>query len=383
MTSLKSAADSVRLAVTQACRGLVQRETLVELVVLCAVAREHFLVIGPPGTAKSEAVRRIALRLGGNYFEYLIGRFTEPTEIFGPINLRKLKEGIVETETAGMLPEADIAFLDEVFLGSTAILNTLLSILNERAFRRGHTRLQCPLRVCVGASNALPEDGQLAAFADRFLLRAFVEPIGDSGLEDLLSSGWSLGREPEEVLSSMADLDALASAALAMDLTALRSALAHGVRLLRSAGIDLTDRRVVRIQRLIAAASALAGRENPTEADLWPIVFALPTEQAQQLGRDVLRDFLTASENGTLLAAPAESSLGPKARAARILRDGTAIMGDAPQDEAGKGAWRSRIEGLAREIDATFTREALPPELAALRTRIVETLVPDAAAAAT
>src|ERR1700681_4350762 len=128
MTSLKSAADSVRLAVTQAFRGLVQRETLVQLVVLCAVAREHFLVIGPPGTAKSEAVRRIARRLGGNYFEYLIGRFTEPTE---------------------------------VFLGSTAILNTLLSILNERAFRRGHTRLQCPLRVCVGASNALPEDGQL------------------------------------------------------------------------------------------------------------------------------------------------------------------------------------------------------------------------------
>src|SRR5580704_11975894 len=381
MTSLKSAADSVRLAVTQACRGLVQRETLVELVVLCAVAREHFLVIGPPGTAKSEAVRRIARRLGGNYFEYLVGRFTEPTEIFGPVDLRKLREGIVETETAGMLPEADIAFLDEVFLGSTAILNTLLSILNERTFRRGHTRLQCPLRVCVGASNALPEDGQLAAFADRFLLRAFVEPIGDSALEDLLSSGWSLGREPEEVSSSMADLDALASAALAMDLTALRSALAHGVRLLRSAGIDLTDRRVVRIQRLIAAASALAGRENPTEADLWPIVFALPTEQAQQLGRDVLRDFLTASENGTLLAAPAESSLGPKARAARILRDGTAIMAQAPEDEAGKGAWRSRVEGLAREIDATFTREALPPELAALRTRIVETLVPDAAAA--
>jgi MoxR-like ATPase len=326
-------------------------------------------------------VRRIARRLGGNYFEYLIGRFTEPTEIFGPVNLRKLKEGIVETETAGMLPEADIAFLDEVFLGSTAILNTLLSILNERSFRRGHTSLQCPLRVCVGASNQLPEDGQLAAFADRFWLRAFVEPIGDSGLEDLLSSGWSLGREPEEVLSSMADLDALATAALAMDLTAQRSALAHGVRLLRSAGIELTDRRVVRIQRLIAAASALAGREKPTEADLWPIVFALPTEQAQQLGRDVLRDFLTASENGTLLAAPAESSLGPKARAARILREGSAIMAEAPGDEAGRGAWRSRIEGLAREIDASFTREALPPELAALRTRIVETLAPDAAAA--
>src|SRR5204862_1701022 len=158
MSSLSSAAESIRNAVTEACRGLVQRETLVELVVLCAVAHEHLLVIGPPGTAKSEAVRRIARRLGGSYFEYLLGRFTEPNEIFGPVDLRKLREGMVETETTGMLPEAEIAFLDEVVLGSTAILNTLLGILNERVFRRGHTRVTCPLRLCVGASNALPED---------------------------------------------------------------------------------------------------------------------------------------------------------------------------------------------------------------------------------
>jgi MoxR-like ATPase len=380
MTDVKLAAESIRLAVAEACRGLVQRETLVELVVLCAAAREHMLVIGAPGTAKSEAVRRIARRLGGSYFEYLIGRFTEPSEIFGPVNLRKLKEGMVETETTGMLPEAEIAFLDEVFLGSTAILNTLLGILNERTFRRGHTSIRCPLRVCVGASNQLPEDGQLAAFADRFLVRAFVQPIADSGLEELLTSGWSLGRGPETALSSVAHLDTLSVAALAMDLTALRSALAHGIRLLRGAGIELTDRRVVRLQRLIAAAAALAGRERPTEADLWPIIFVLPTEQAQNLGRDVLRDFLSGAENGILLSAPAEGSLGARARAARILRDGTAIMEEAPQDEATKEAWRLRLEGVAREIDATFTREALPPELAALRMRIVEVLAPHAEA---
>jgi MoxR-like ATPase len=376
MANVKSASESVRLAVAEACRGLVRRETLVELVVLCAAAREHMLVIGPPGTAKSEAVRRIARRLGGNYFEYLIGRFTEPSEIFGPVNLRKLKEGMVETETSGMLPEAEIAFLDEVFLGSTAILNTLLGILNERTFRRGHTSMHCPLRVCVGASNQLPAEEQLAAFADRFLVRAFVEPIGDSGLEELLSSGWSLGRGPETASASVADLDTLGAAALAMDLTPLRSAIAHGVRLLRGAGIELSDRRLVRLQRLIAAAAALSGRERPAEADLWPIIFALPTEQAQHLGRDVLREFLSSAENGILLSAPAESSLGPKARAARILRDGTAIMGEAPQDETAKEAWRLKVEGIAREIDASFTREGLPPGLAALRARIVEVLAP-------
>lgn len=376
--NLKSAADDVRLAIMEACRGLVERESLVELVVLCAVAREHLLVVGPPGTGKSEAVRRIARRLGGRYFEYLVGRFTEPTEIFGPINLRKLKEGIVETEIAGMMPEAEIAFLDEIFLGSTAILNSLLGILNERTFRRGHTNISCPLRVCVGASNRLPDDEQLAAFSDRFLVRIFVEPIGDSSLEELLSSGWSLHSTTDALTSSIANLDILARAALEMDLTPVRSALAHGVRLLRGAGIELTDRRVVRMQRLVAAAAALAGKSQPTEADLWPIVFALPTAQAQHLGRDVLRDFLAASQNQTLISAAAESSLGQRARGARILREGMAVMNEAPPEEAKRDAWRLRVEGVAREIDATFTPDALPAELAALRARIVEILEPPA-----
>src|SRR5512138_2828253 len=142
----------------QAGEGLVEREFLLEMTVLAAVAGEHLLVIGPPGTAKSEAVRRVAGALGGRYFEYLLGRFTEPSELFGPIDLKKLREGIVETETESMLPEAEIAFLDEVFQGSTAILNTLLGILNERVFLRGHTRRTCPLRLCLGATNALPTD---------------------------------------------------------------------------------------------------------------------------------------------------------------------------------------------------------------------------------
>ncbi len=371
MSGSKSAADNLRAAIADACRGLVDREALVELVVLCAVAGEHLLVVGPPGTAKSEAVRRIAGRLGGRYFEYLVGRFTEPTEIFGPINLRKLKEGLVETETAGMLPDAEIAFLDEVFLGSTAILNTLLGILNERTFRRGHTVTACPIRVCVGASNRLPEDDQLAAFADRFLARVFVDPVRDSGLEELLAAGWSLrSAQPSPAIASVADVDALAAAAQGMDLAPVRPAIAHAVRLLRAAGVEWTDRRVVRVQRLIAAAAATSGRERPSEADLWPIVFALPTEQAQHIGRDALRDLLAVSENGSLLAAAAEGSLGPLARGAKILKEGLATLGARPAGDESQEAWRLQLEGVAREIDATFTPETLPGEIAALRSQV-------------
>lgn len=369
--NLPEASASLRRAIGDASKGLVERELLVELVTLAAVAGEHVLIIGPPGTAKSEAVRRIARRLGGTYFEYLLGRFTEPSEIFGPISLVKLREGIVETETGGMLPEAEIAFLDEVFLGSTAILNTLLGVLNERTFRRGHTRIDVPLRVCVGASNRLPEDEQLAAFADRFLVRAFVHPVGDSRIEELLAGSWQLG-EGASPTASIAHVDALSRAARAADLAPVRSELAHAIRTLRSAGIELSDRRAARLQRLVAAAAVLAGRTTPTVADLWPIVFAVPTEATQRVARDALRELLARAENAALSAAAAEGSLGPLARARRIVDAAKALLDRGPG--ADEPRYWLELEAVAREIDAGFGPADMPPDLAALRERLVELL---------
>ena len=367
--SFDVAAAAVRDALTDAGRGLVDREAMVELVALCAVAGEHLLVIGPPGTAKSEAVRRTARALGGGCFEYLLGRFTEPSEIFGPVDLRKLREGLVETETAGMLPEAEVAFLDEVFLGSTAILNTLLGLLNERVFRRGHTRMQCPLRVCVGASNALPEDEALAAFADRFLARTFVEPVPDPRLEDLLAGGASLWRSEEARTASLEALDVLSQAAREADLGPARPHLAHALRTLRAAGIGLSDRRMVKVQRLVSAAAALAGRRTPSVADLWPLIYAVPTKEAQALARDVLRDLLAHSENPALAAAALEASAGPLARAQRLVQAGREVLAGRPADADTEAlaSWRLKLEGVARELDAGFAPEALPADLRAVR----------------
>jgi MoxR-like ATPase len=383
--TFEAAASAVREALTDAGRGLVEREAMVELVALSAVAGEHLLVIGPPGTAKSEAVRRTARALGGSYFEYLLGRFTEPSELFGPVDLRKLREGLVETETTGMLPEAEVAFLDEVFLGSTAILNTLLGILNERTFRRGHTRMHCPLRVCVGASNALPEDDALAAFADRFLTRVFVEPVPDPRLEELLAGGASLWSEAEARAASLESLDVLAQAAREADLSAVRPYLAHALRALRSAGIGLSDRRAVKVQKLMAAAAALAGRRVPTPADLWPLVYAVPTREAQALARDVLRELLAASENPALASAALEASAGPRARAQRIATAGEVLLAERPADSdvEALAAWRLKLEGVAREMDAGFSPDALPEELRTLRARLTGALSPAAPAAPT
>jgi MoxR-like ATPase len=376
---LTGAAESLRLALAHAGQGLVEREALLEAIALAAVAGEHVLVIGPPGTAKSEAVRRMARATGGRYFEYLLGRFTEPSEIFGPIDLRRLKDGVVATETAGMLPEAEFAFLDEVFRGSTAILNTLLGILNERVFRRGHDTIACPLRACVGASNALPDDESLAAFADRFLVRVFVEPVPDPRLEEMLEGGWALAAGQEKPDASVAQLDDLAAAARAADLTGVRPQLAHALRLLRAAGLHLSDRRAVRAQRLIAAAAVLGGRAAATEADLWPLVLAVPTREQQALARECLAPVLSQTRNAVLEAAAEEASLGPLARAARLARAGRDLLdGRAAAGAEGESDWRLRLEGIAREIDAGFAREHLPPELAEVRARIVESLAPAA-----
>ena len=367
-----TASAAVRAGLDRAARGLVDREILVDLVALAAVAGEHLLVLGPPGTAKSQAVRRVARSLGGRYFEYLLGRFTEPSELVGPIDLRRLRDGVIETQTAGMLPEAEIAFLDEVFLGSTAILNTLLSLLNERTFRRGSTAISVPLRVCVGAANHLPDDETLAAFADRFLLRCFVAPVGDSQLEDLLEGGWQVDRDQEAHPASITDLDVLAAAARAADLAVIRPRLAEAVRALRAAGITLTDRRVVKLQRLIAAAAALDGRSNASDADLWPIVYAVPTADAQAQAREVLRPLLSASANSALAAAAAEASLSPVARAARLVETAQALLSE--KDGGEPAVWRLKLESVAREIDAGFAAEARPTALAEARAAIVAAL---------
>ncbi|MFF3671332.1 AAA family ATPase [Microtetraspora malaysiensis] len=365
--SLEQDAAAVRNAVAAARTGLVERELIAELVALCAVAGEHLLVIGAPGTAKSEAVRRVAGSLGGSYFEYLLGRFTEPNEVFGPVDLRRLRDGVVEIETTGMLPEADVAFLDEVFLGSTAILNTLLGILNERVFRRGRTAVASPLRVCVGAANTLPDDPALAAFADRFLARLFVEPVPDARLEELLEAGWRLPHVVREEPANLMDaVDRLATAARRCQMSSVQPLIGTAIRRLRAAGIHLSDRRAVRVQRLVAAAAVLDGRCFASAADLWVLPLIVPTADTQAAAREVLVDLVEKAGNQSLAYAAEEFSRGAQARAGRLAETGRALLNeldDTPPDRD----LRLRVEATLREIDAWFATTDLTEPLRSVR----------------
>lgn len=168
-------------------KGLVEREKEVKLLLLATLCREHILFIGPPGTAKSELARRMSMICRGNYFERLLTRFSVPEELFGPLSMKGLEMDQYVRKTHGYLPEASIAFVDEIFKANSAILNALLTILNERLFDNGNKRIPVPLVCLVGASNELPESEELDALYDRFLIRKIVRQVSEGGLSELLT----------------------------------------------------------------------------------------------------------------------------------------------------------------------------------------------------
>src|SRR3954463_15185896 len=179
-------------ALTPMKQSFVGKDEIIDLMGVCLVGGENLFILGPPGTAKSALVHELAARLEGRSFDYLLTRFTEPNELFGPFDIRRLREGELVTNTEGMLPEASLVFLDELLNANSAILNSLLMALNERLFRRGRETRALPVVSFIGASNHLPEDDSLRALFDRFLLRVRSDNVPSERLGDVLASGWQL-----------------------------------------------------------------------------------------------------------------------------------------------------------------------------------------------
>src|SRR5688500_8562124 len=137
-------------------RHFLDKQEMIRLLLVSVVAGEHMVIVGPPGTAKSAIVRMFARLVDARYFDYLLTRFTEPNELFGPVDIRAFREGTYTRRVTGMLPEAEIVFLDEIFKSNSAILNALLTVLNERRFSNGANVLKVPLLSLFGASNEVP-----------------------------------------------------------------------------------------------------------------------------------------------------------------------------------------------------------------------------------
>jgi len=275
-------AAAIRTEVLEPIKSrLIGKDDIVEVLGISLVAGENTFLLGPPGTGKSALVHELAARLGGRSFDYLLTRFTEPSELFGPFDLRKLREGDLITNTEGMLPEADFVFLDELLNANSAVLNSLLAALNERVFRRGREKTKLPMLIAIGASNRLPEDEALQALFDRFLLRVHCGNVETDRLGEVLDAGRARERNVESASNlSVAAIRTLQTAILDVDLSLARPALIEIIKQLRQAGMSISDRRAVRLQRVIAASAVVSGRTTALASDLWPLrmIWDAPTQ---------------------------------------------------------------------------------------------------------
>lgn len=248
---------------------------------LCAVAAgEHAFYLGPAGTGKSALARAIAQAFGKRYFEHLLTKFTTPTEIFGEVDLPAWQStGVYTRNTTGYAPEAEIWFLDEVWKGSSAIVNALLTALNERRFRNGGTLVSLPLTTCIAASNELPEGEGLDPIYDRFLVRCEVGYI----VED---DAWMRMVEAPDPVAPHAALDLAVEqdkrAGVEVPHAVVVAARAIG-NALRKAGYVVSDRRWKRSLKLVQARAYIDGRmvAEPDDLDILEhVLWREPKERA-------------------------------------------------------------------------------------------------------
>ncbi|MEZ5991694.1 MAG: AAA family ATPase [Planctomycetota bacterium] len=326
----------------------VGRDEVVELIVLAVVAGEHLFLYGPPGTAKSALIRHFSQAVDAPYFEYMLTRFSEPNEIFGPVDIARLREGVVATITEGMLPRAEFVFLDEIFNANSAILNNLLTVLNERTYRRGAELHKLPLLSLFSASNSLPEDDALRALFDRFLLRCHVANLPRDNMSQLLRAGWDLER-PREATHAVtsAQLRELGAMLWNVDLTRVNDVYMDATFKVRDLGIDFSDRRAVKVQKLLAASALLCGRMTAEPSDLWVLRYVWDREE--QIGP------LRALVNGLLEQTRDEarhplSRPGERVDAEQVSRELDGVSGEIQQGGLSLSAVaraKERLAGLA------------------------------------
>lgn len=259
--------------------GLVGKEKVMKLGLLSILSGENMILVGPPGTAKSEISRRLREILADSgsetYFEYLFTKFTTPEEIFGPLSIKQLQNDKFERNTEGYMPSSRIVFLDEIFKANSSILNTLLTILNERVFHNGLKREKTPLISLIGASNELPfENDELTALYDRFLIRAIVGYVSDDEIEMLLDIKETDMEIPAEIKFTESDLNEIRNESekvrvtFGIKKTIMQIRQDYNKIFAEDNHEIISDRKLVKMVKLLKISAYLNGRDKVDFSDL-------------------------------------------------------------------------------------------------------------------
>ena len=246
--------------------AFLEREEVIDGLLASVITKQNTFLFGLPGTGKSELVRAVSGGFeGSKYFGYLLSPTTDPSELFGPVAISKLLKDEYTRDVEGYLPSANIAFLDELFRGSSAVLNSLLTILNERTFNNGKEIMHTPIQSIVAATNSFPQEESLQAFCDRFLFRPTVEPLKKPTSRRLLDL-WALGLKNRPVVKSgltYKHLEELQESVSEIKVTdEFLDKFAQVFDPLASRGITISDRRRVQILKFIKGWAIVQGDDT-------------------------------------------------------------------------------------------------------------------------
>ncbi|WAS89847.1 AAA family ATPase [Nannocystis punicea] len=318
------------------------KEEIIRLLFISALAGEHMVMVGPPGTAKSAIVRAFAQVIDARFFDYLLTRFTEPNEIFGPVDIQAFRQGSYRRRIEKMLPEAEVVFLDEIFKANSAILNSLLTLVNARRFTHGTNTVRVPLISLFAASNEVPTDEALSAIFDRFLLRVRCDYLDSYHFRGLLQKGIQLE------VQQMADVQVGRKVATAAELLTVQRDFGSHVKMseeflttfkgmvfqIRSEGIGLSDRRVVKLLKLFASSALFDGRDHVTDADLFILRHVWNTPEQEEILQEIVgpvldRWYESHPDHGRIGATP--TSLQDLLEELRVIREtltGSQVLSD-------------------------------------------------------